>query len=82
MKQRPHACCALFWPGAFPPAALPICSRPPAEQEPAEHPSAVHAEPAPTQTGIKNRPAFWQTGYCVGVTYFCGQSPGNYRRRK
>ena len=29
MKQRPHACCALFWPAAFPPAALPICSRPP-----------------------------------------------------
>ena len=54
----------------------------PAEQEPAERPSAVHAEPAPTQTGVKNRPAFWQTGYCVGVTYFCGQSPGNYRRRK
>lgn len=82
MKQQPHACCALFWPAAFPPAALPICSRPPAEQEPAERPSAVHAEPAPTLTGIKNRPAFWQTGYCVGVTYFCGQSPGNYRRRK
>ena len=82
MKQRPHACCALFWPAAFPPAALPICSRPPAEQEPAERPSAVHAEPVPTQTGVKNRPAFWQTGYCVGVTYFCGQSPGNYRQRK